>query len=79
MKGILKHGYGNWIVIAIDADLKLAPVLKEEVADAQPVIVTGLPPFPATSASMHGMIINSRTFKLALQGRLCCLLQSHAE
>ena len=42
MKGILKHGYGKWLVIAIDTDLKLAPALKEEIANGDPVIAKGL-------------------------------------
>lgn len=31
MKGIIQHGYGNWLAMAIDVNLGLAAVIKQEV------------------------------------------------
>ena len=38
----MKHGYGNWLLIAADPNLGLAAVLKNEVAEVHPAIATGL-------------------------------------
>ncbi len=43
LKGILKHGYGNWLVITIDGDLQLSKPIKKVVADVDPIKAKGVP------------------------------------